>query len=208
MVDWMHMRYILPLLALVLAACDSQPSTRPPVQPAGAAGRGVVDSIFPIEEEIRRFQATLADTARELTGGESSRDALVTAFMRALERGDTAAFAPMAVGVAEFGYLYFPESRFTAKPYKTKPGLLWGQIQNGSARGINRAFQRFGGQALGFQGYECSREPVEEGLNRLWEGCAVTIRPAGADSARTLRLFGGMLERDGRWKFLSYANDL
>ena len=54
------------------------------------------------------------------------------------------------------------------------------------------------------------RDPVVEGASRLWEGRTVTLRAggAGADSARTLRLFGSLLERDGAWKFLSYSNDL
>ncbi len=201
------MRFHSLAALLLLAACTAEPPAHQAAEPP-AGPRRVVDSIFPIEEEIRRFQATLPDTARALAGGEASRDALVRRFVRALEGGDSTAFAPMAVTRAEFGYLYFPESRFSRKPYRTKPGLLWSQIENGSSRGINRAYLRFGGQPLGFSGYDCPAEPAAEGANRVWEGCTVTIRPAGSDSARSLRLFGSILEREGSWKFLSYSNDL
>lgn len=198
----MRIREVLPLL-LLLGACSDGPAARPPDRPPGA-----VDSIFPPEEELRRFQASLTDTVRALTGGAPSRDDLVARFVAALEAGDSTAFAPLALTAAEFGWLWFPGSRFTRPPYRTKPGLLWFQLQNASSRGINRAFRRFGGQPLGFEGYACPDDPVVEGENRTWEACTVTIRPAGADSARTLRLFGGILERGGRWKFVGYGNDL
>lgn len=202
----MHTRTLAALL--LLAACTPDASRRPADPPSEGARPGVVDSILPMEEEIRRFQAALPDTARELAGGAASRDALVRRFVTALERGDTAAFAPMAVTRAEFGYLYFPESRFSRPPYRTKPGLLWGRLQDGSSRGINRAFVRLGGRPLGFQRTDCPADPVVEGANRLWEGCTVTLHAAGADSTRTLRLFGSLLERGGTWKFLGYSNDL
>ncbi|HSE27230.1 MAG TPA: hypothetical protein VLA95_03310 [Gemmatimonadales bacterium] len=202
------MRIPTLIVLLVLTACAAEPPGRPAAQAPDGARAGVVDSIFPIEEEIRRFQATLPDTARRLIGGEASREALIARFVRALEQADSAAFAPMAVSRAEFGFLYFPESRFTRKPYRTKPGLLWAQLVNASSRGVNRAFERYGGKPLGFTGFDCPAEPAAEGANRVWEGCTVTIRPAGTDSARTLHLFGSLLERDGVWKFLSFSNDL
>jgi hypothetical protein len=198
----MRIRYALPLL-LLLGACADRPTVRPPDRPTE-----VVDSIFPPEEELRRFQASLPDTVHALTGGAPSRDELVARFVAALEAADSTAFAPLALTTAEFGWLWFPGSRFTRPPYRTKPGLLWFQLQNASSRGINRAFRRFGGQPLGFEGYACPDDPVVEGENRTWEECTVTIRPAGADSARTLRLYGGILERGGVWKFVGYENDL
>jgi hypothetical protein len=168
----------------------------------------VVDSIFPPAEELRRFQATLSDTVTALAGGATGRDELVASFVAALEAGDSAAFAPLALTRAEFGWLWFPGSRFTRPPYRTKPGLLWFQMQNASNRGINRAFRRFGARPLGLVRHDCPAEPLVEGENRTWEGCTVTIRPEGTDGARTLRLFGSILERGGVWKYVGYENDL
>lgn len=198
----MRTRDLLPFL-LLLGACADRPTDRPPDRPTG-----VVDSIFPPGEELRRFQATLPDTVVAFGGGAPTRDELVARFVGALEAGDSTAFAPLALTTAEFGWLWFPESRFARPPYRTKPGLLWFQFQNASSRGINRAFLRFGGRPLGFAGYDCPADPVVEGRNRMWEECAVTIRPAGAEAGRSLRLFGAIVERDGVWKFVGYGNDL
>ena len=49
-----------------------------------------VDSIVPRDVELTRFRAGLAEPVG-LTGGETSRDALVRHFMTALERRDTVA---------------------------------------------------------------------------------------------------------------------
>ena len=46
-----------------------------------------------------------------------------------------------------------------------------------------------------------------EGPNRLVTGCRVRFA-AGDSAAREMRLFGALLNRDGQYKFLSYANDL
>jgi hypothetical protein len=165
-----------------------------------------VDSIFPIEEEIRRFQVGLQPVTA-LSGGAPSRDALVEHFLTALERADPSALAPLALSMAEFGFLYFPESKFTRAPYKTKPGLVWFQIQNVSSRGLGRALERLGGRPLGMRGYRCDAPADSVGRSRVWEGCVVTFRPAEADSPRTMRLFGGIIERGGIYKFIGYAND-
>jgi hypothetical protein len=201
-------RAVLLALMLFLVACDrpDQPSSHPAIQPSGRGGAAVVDSIFPIEEEIRRFQDSLPPVT-VFSGGAASRDELVRRFVTALERADTSAFLPLVLDQSEFGWLYFPESRYTVKPYKTKPGLVWFQIQNVSNRGIGRSLARLGGSPIGFRSYSCGGEPVVEGKNTLWEGCTVTYRPTPADSTRTLRLFGSIIERGGTYKFIGLGND-
>jgi len=49
--------------------------------------------------------------------------------------------------------------------------------------------------------------PQAEGANRLWHACRVR-RTAEAGAALEQRLFGSIIERDGRYKFVSYANGL
>lgn len=200
----MRMRRAIPLLLLLAAACrGGEAPTHQAAEPPE-----VVDSIFSPEEELRRFQAGLPEHVTGLSGGAPSRDELVARFIAALEAGDSTAFGPLAVNIAEFGWLWFPGSAFTRPPFRTKPGLLWFRMQNASSRGVNRAFARLGGRPLGFRGYECPDPPAIEGENSLWGNCRVTIQPPGVDSAWTVRLFGGILERGGTWKFMGYSNDL
>jgi hypothetical protein len=53
----------------------------------------------------------------------------------------------------------------------------------------------------------CDAEPTIQGENRIWGGCTATMREGGGAPV-TAKLFGAILERGGRFKILSYANDL
>jgi hypothetical protein len=129
----------------------------------------------------------------------------VQRFVGALEAADTAAFRDMLLTRAEFAWLYYPHTRFTAPPYELAPGLLWFQIENGTSRGFGRLLERMGGRPAHAAGYACSPEPRTEGPNRVWEGCVVHLRPTGGEP-RDLELFGSILERGGVFKFVSYSN--
>ncbi len=124
----------------------------------------------------------------------------------ALAANDTAAFEALAVDRAEWAWLYFPSSTVARPPYELPPALAWFQLQERSRRGVLRALRELGGHRLDFSGYACAPEPNQEGENRLWTGCAVAIARDGGDPV-TLRLFGAILERNGRFAVLSFTND-
>jgi hypothetical protein len=203
-----------PLVAALLlaAACGAggesaaRAAAIPDAAARPAAARTVVDSILPIAEELHRFRADLADTARELAGGERSRDALVARFVRALETRDTASVRGMLLTASEFAWLYYPTSINARPPYELGPGLAWFQLQNGSSKGISRSWRRFAGAPLGVVGYDCPVAPDVHGGNRIWTDCTLSRRVGRETSS--IRLFGAIVEREGRFKFLSYASDL
>jgi len=192
----------------LIAACacaDAETIPRPESVSESAAPTRVVDSIFPIEEEIRRFRALLGPEPTGLSGGLPSRDALVERFADAVSRADTSALVAMLLTQDEFGWLYYPHTMFTHPPYELPPALLWFQIQNGSTGGFTQLMQRLGGRPLGLQGYSCPPEPRAEGPNRVWEGCVVRWDPPDGDPTE-LALFGSIVERGGVFKFVSYSN--
>ncbi len=176
------------------------------VQPSSEAIPTHIDSIFPIEESLRRFRAELGPAPDRLSGGARSRDALVERFVASLATSDTAAFADMLLTRDEFGWLYYPHTRYTARPYELAPALLWFQIQNGTSRGIGRLLDRLGDTSLVVLDYVCAPEPMVEERNRIWEDCALRIDPPEGEPT-FMRLFGSILERDGAFKFVSYTND-
>ncbi|MEX2570005.1 MAG: hypothetical protein WD737_01800 [Gemmatimonadota bacterium] len=200
--------------ALALAGCsegaafgDADARASEGMADAEGAPTGVVDSIFPIQEEIRRFKLTVDGDAERLTGGAESREALVSGFVSALERLDTAALARGVIDRAEFIDLYFPGTVYVEPPYEMDPAIIWFQMTNNSSRGITRAFRRLGGRSLAYGGHSCASSPRVEGHNRIWERCVVRIAPDGGEEIE-LRLFGLILERDGRFKFVTYGNEL
>jgi hypothetical protein len=195
-------------LAILLAGCGEVGESGSEAKAAelSATPAGVVDSVFPIEEEIRRFEATVPEEATALSGGAATREELVSGFIQALERSDTAALARMVIDRSEFIYLYFPHTAYTAPPYELDPEIVWFQMLNNSSRGITRAYRAYAGRELDYRGHRCATTPTIEGPNRVWERCAVQFAPDGG--VEVLRLFGLILERDGQFKFVTYGNDL
>ncbi|MGH7475083.1 MAG: hypothetical protein ACRELD_02225 [Longimicrobiales bacterium] len=203
-----RIEYVALTLLLCGPACGGERAAQSAQSPASgerAAASGspaAVDSIFTPVEELRRFQRNLP-VATSLDPVAKHRDSLVLAFVRAVEAADTAALIGMHLHLDEFAYLYYPDSRFTRPPLQLKPEVLWLQIQQNSEKGLVRLLRRLAGRPFGFQDYACDDAAVSEGRNHLWERC--TVRLVGRDEP--VVLFGTIFERDGRYKFVSYAND-
>ncbi|MGE0552859.1 MAG: hypothetical protein AB7R55_05470 [Gemmatimonadales bacterium] len=169
--------------------------------PALSAAAQTVDSILPIEEQVRRFRATVAEHPTRLRGAPS-RSALVLRFVEALERRDTLALASLLLDKAEFAYLYYPWTPYTRPPYRQDPALVWFRMSAISERGLTRLLARDAGTPLGVTGHRCDPEPNRMGPNRVWTNCVVTIA-----RTRPRQLFGSIIERDGRFKFLTYDTE-
>jgi hypothetical protein len=174
---------------------------------AYVAAGNVIDSVFPMEEEIRRFRAGMAEIS-ELSGGAGSKEELADTFLRAIERADTAAAAALAITRDEFAWLYFPYTMYVAPPYELSPGLVWMQIQHASSEGLRKLLGVHGGKELYDTGVRCNEERVTmAGAGQFWDDCQVLGRlPSGEDVEE--KLFGSILEVGGRYKFVSFANGM
>ncbi len=209
----MTARLVLPalcLLTLVASCGETGPRTAADSQAAHvravAAAGGVVDSILPIAEHLKRFRETLTRQPDTLGSASASVDALVARWAAAVAANDSAAFDAMVIDAAEFAWLYYPESKMSKAPYEAPPGLLWGQILASSNAGVSAVLKMFGAQPLQVDAIKCP-ESVVEGPNRLHERCVVILR-RGASAAQEGRFFGTILERDGRFKFVGLASEL
>jgi hypothetical protein len=164
----------------------------------------IIDSILPIQEQLRRFRLGL-DTVSQLQRPETSSGSLVRAFAASLAQADTAALLRLAVSRAEFAWLVYPDSPLSTPPYQQAIDIAWLRHAAASSSGLARLLNRIGGQALHLQSWRCANQPTIEGSNRIWGDCVVTFTVGGAEPA-TLGLFSSIIERQGRFKILSYAN--
>lgn len=197
------MRWMLvAACGVLLTACDVSAARE-------TASRGTaakVDSVVSREEALRRFRTGLAPVER-LEGGHPSREALLGAMMRALEARDSAALERLTVTRAEFAWLYYATTPQGLPPYDVEPALLWFLLRSRSERSARRALQVYGGRQLEVLGYDCGGAGQREGDNTLFGPCTVRWRSPGGDTA-AVRLVGQILEREGRFKILSYSNKL
>lgn len=203
-------RRTLYLLVMTVAAACSSKHAAVPLTTADSATRrkpgDAIDSILPMAEYLKRFRVGTDSTAT-LAGGEVTRDALVRRFLAAVSRGDTATLASLLITRAEFAWLLFPDHRYASPPYELDPAIFWGQITAANGKGVSRLVQRHRGATLALDGLQCGRDTLQlaHGPATFWGPCSVRYR--AGDSTLTRQLFGSIVERDGRMKFLSYAND-
>ena len=168
----------------------------------------VIDSLLTPEEEARRFRAALpGDSATAFEGGEASRDALVRRFVRSLATADTNDLRTMVVNGREFVDIYYPASPYASGPYHQSVGFAWRLIQDPSGAGFRRLIGRLAGHPMTFVWQRCEPTVLREGDVDRHTGCLVRIVDERGDSI-TRRLFGSIVSHRGRYKFLSYTNDM
>lgn len=165
----------------------------------------VIDSILPVEEEIRRFSAKVGGApATGLAHASDSRDALIRRIVRDVASSDSIDLIRTAVSPREFLDLVYPPSRYTRAPYRQSPELVWLSIAMHSVTGYRRLLGRLAGQPLRLVDYTCSPRPQTEGENIFWNDC--TLRLTNGSDTSVQRWFGSIIERDGRFKVMSFSN--
>lgn len=192
---------------LLLGACNRE---RPAATAAAAATVDSstpavlqhIDSVVPREVAIERFRQGTQQVTR-LTGGALSRDALVKAWVKAIETADTAALKRMLISRDEFAWVYYPTASQGLPPYDLSPALLWFMMDGQTAKGLRRLLEERAGKPLHVIGYSCDPKSTTEGENVVWGPCTLKRLQAPGDTIEE-RLFGLIVERGGQWKFLSY----
>jgi len=165
----------------------------------------VVDSLFPIEEELRRFREGLPplDTLQD---GWESAEALVAALIQRLESADTLGVAQLALTRTEFAYLYYPHTPYTQPPYELSPALVWFQLQNRSSRGLARLLQRYSGEVLYTVGYQCPDEGEAFAEGWIWHGCKVLAALPSGERVEE-QIFGSILRVGDQFKLVGFSNE-
>lgn len=197
-------RGVAAALALLAAACDR--GSAAPVSRESLVARREADApaAWSVDSALEDFRAGLP-RVDVLANAAPSPEALVREFADALERADTTRLAQLHLTRAEFAWLVYPESRWTRAPYRQPAEVTWLLIVQRSESGLTRLLQRRGGRPLHVVGFACDAAPEREGRATYRGGCTIRLRaPGGADRAE--RLFGSIVEVDGRFKIGSYGN--
>jgi hypothetical protein len=170
--------------------------------------RQVIDSVIPIEEALRQFQADIPEPITNFSHGAPSKDALVRKFIEGIAQRDTASLARLTMSRAEFAYLYYPNHPQSKPPYELPPQLMWFQMTVNSEKGLRRALRDFGGRQLQAR-YTCADSAKIQNENRVWTRCVIELpQSQEAEGAKAIALFSAIIERQGVYKFLSYSNSL
>lgn len=165
------------------------------------------DSILPMDIMIERFQAGLPRVTSLDARAPRSRDELVARFAEAVQQNSVGALQTITLNAAEFAHIYFPTSIYAGGPYAQPPAVNWLLLEQNSLKGRTRLLRHYGGRRMVIEGHRCVDDPLVEGRNRIHERCILQVRVNGA-RLEDARLFGSIIERDGRFKLMSLANHL
>lgn len=171
--------------------------------PTASSAEGAVESM---EAMLRRFQNGVP-RVDSLSGASSSPEALTRRYLEAVAGSDTTTLRAMHISRAEYAYLYFPSSTMMAPPYELPPDVAWMLHTSESNKGIASILRRLGDGPLELGEVRCPGEPLREGPNIVWRDCIVHYRARGGPP-RGEPLFAAIIEREGRFKFFSYATSL
>ena len=166
----------------------------------------VVDSIFPPDESMRRFRATVPGAVPlRLAGGAPSTEQLLRTFWATLTAGDSVGVDSLSIDKAEFAHLYLPDSPELRSGMQ--PQIAWLLLDEASVRGLSRARLRAEQlKASTIRGVACSGNPTPVGAARVQGPCGIIVRrPQGLD---TVWIANRVISRNGVVKLLGFANPL
>ncbi len=197
-----------PFIAVIAATVVGCRSESAPAKSADSAASTAqhIDSAVPRDVALARFREPLGAEVTALDSDIRSRDALVAEYVKLLAKRDTTGLSKLALSQAEFAWLYYPTNPISLPPYDLAPGLMWFQLEGNSRKGLLHALEERGGIDLKVVGYRCERT-VDEGPNKVHERCALRRVQAPGDTINEI-LFGGIIERDGRFKLIGHTNKL
>jgi hypothetical protein len=164
------------------------------------------DTLHTAEESLRRFRERLI-RVDSLWPAFTTKEDLARAFVTAVAERDIRRLAPTLLTRAEFAWLYYPENPISRPPYELPAGIAWFELEGNSMTGVRRALASYGGRTTVFRGVSCDAHPLVQGPNRLWNRCTLALTLEDGTAA-SVRMFGSILERAGRFKLVSAANDL
>ncbi len=198
---------LLIALPVLLAGCaDRQRDAARDTRAGDLPPDITVDSALPIDTLLRRFQAGL-ERPRQLSPAASSPEELTRRYLAAVAQSDTAVLRDLHISRAEYAFLYFPSSQMMRPPYELPPEVAWLLLSAESGKGVSAILRRFGGQRLELRRVACPGQPLREGANIVWRDCVVRYRDSGGAEGDQ-PLFAAIIEREGRFKFFSYATPL
>lgn len=158
------------------------------------------------EEELTAFTAGLDERPARLGGGASSLEGLAERFVRTIQERDTASVRSIHISRAEFAYLVYPTHPQAQPPYSLPPAVMWMMMEAASAKAVQKAFSLLGEQKAQVEDVACE-DVLAQGQNRFHSGCVALARVSPGREALRFPL-GLIVERDGQFKFVSYAGRL
>lgn len=187
-----HLAATLLSVTATVSGCGNGDPNRNGAGPGGsvAAGAGVED---PLPRPVSgHFFDSPEDVAREA----------LTLF----EAGDSAALLRLALTEADFRAAVYPRLPASRPERNTSARFLWEMLQQRSRNSLAYTFDRYRGRSYELVAVDFVGETTDYGQFRIHRETVLTVRASDGQRG-TLRLFGSMLEQQGRYQIFSFVTD-
>ena len=112
----------------------------------------------------------------------------------------------LALTESEFRDIAYPRLPASRPERNTSAEFLWEMLHQRSRRSLASTLDRRGGRRYELVAVDFAGETTDYGPFRVHRKTVLTVRtPAGEEE--TLRVFGSLLEQDGRYKIFSFVTD-
>lgn len=149
--------------------------------------------------ESERFSARLVNTS-------GSIDQAAARFLEALALADARRIRSLALTREEFDAVVWPALPGSEPGSGLTPDFVWGMYAPRNTSALRRLLARHGGRRYELEAVEFTAPVRDYGSYRIHPESRLAVRgPSG--EATTLRLFGSVIEQDGRFKIYGFVTD-
>ena len=141
-----------------------------------------------------------------LPNSHQSADALARAVLAAIETRDTNALHTLALNREEFTEHVWPDLPAARPERNLSPSFVWGDLSQKSNIMLRETLAAHGGKKYEFIRIRFLGETTPYASYRVHRESELTVRDAEGHE-RQLRVFGSVLEKEGRYKVFSYVID-
>ena len=145
-------------------------------------------------------------SAEPLPHSHDSPEALARAVLKAIEERDTGALYALALNKEEFTEHVWPELPAARPERNLSVDFVWGDLQLKSNVTLRDTLAAHGGNRYEFIRMAFLGDTTAYGSYRVRRESELTVKDSTGTS-RQIRMFGSMLEKNGRYKVFSYVLD-
>ena len=142
-----------------------------------------------------------------IAGGffDSPEDAAAEA-LTLIEAGDAAGLARIALTERDFRESVYPRLPASRPERNTSADFLWEMLHQRSRNSLAMTLARHRGRRYELVAVDFHGETTDYGAFRVHRETVLTVRDPDGERA-ALRIFGSMLEREGRYRIFSFVTD-
>ena len=150
----------------------------------------------------------LPDLVTPAVGGVlfESPEAAAREALALIGAGDAGRLSGLAVSQAEFRAVVYPRLPASRPERNTSAEFVWGRLHQRSRSALAYTLERYRGRRFEVVAVDFVGETTDYGPFQVHRETVLTVETPDGERG-TLRIFGSMLEQEGRYKIFSFVTD-